>query len=136
MAKLVSWLPSIRQGRYGEFIGCSNYPKCTYIKREAIMPCPRPGCGGDITERRSGRGRVFYKCTNTDCETVYWDRPVTHPCPSCGAPFTLQKTNAQGEMYHYCADKENCGWTELPAEKRKKKDPPPSSKKRSASEAA
>ncbi len=127
---------AVRQGRYGEFIGCSNYPKCTYIKREAIMPCPRPGCGGDITERRSGRGRVFYKCTNTDCDVVYWDRPVTHPCPGCGAPFTLQKTTAQGETYHYCADKENCGWTELPAEKRKKKDTPPSSKKQSASEAA
>jgi DNA topoisomerase-1 len=127
---------AVRQGRYGEFIGCSNYPKCTYIKREAIMPCPRPGCGGDITERRSGRGRVFYKCTNTACDVVYWDKPVTHPCPSCGAPFTLQKTNAQGETYHYCADKEHCGWTELPAEKRKKKDTLPASKNPSASEAA
>lgn len=132
---------STKSGRYGEFVGCSDYPQCKYIKREVLMPCPRPSCQGGIVERKSARGRVFYKCTETACDVVYWDKPVSQPCPDCGAPITLEKTTTQGETYHYCADKENCGWSNKPAraEKRKspsKKDAAPSSTKKVASGAA
>ncbi len=113
---------AIKQGRFGQFTACSTYPKCKYVKREVVkrMACPRPGCGGDIIERKSRRGLAFYGCTNYPaCEVVYWDKPVLESCPGCAAPFTLEKTTKQGVTYRYCADKEGCGWTEAPAVARK-----------------
>lgn len=109
---------AVKHGRFGEFTACSTYPKCKYVKREVVkhMACPRPGCGGDIIERKSRRGLVFYGCTNyPDCEVVYWDKPVASPCPKCAAPFTLEKTTKRNGVHRYCADKEHCGWSEVPA---------------------
>ena len=56
----------IRNGRYGKFIACSNYPECKYIKKEEkenspqkiIMKCPK--CDGNIIERKSKKGKLFY----------------------------------------------------------------------------
>src|SRR5262245_28487182 len=57
-AKLV-----VKEGRFGAFTACSNYPKCKYIKPKTVgVPCPKPGCGGELIERRSKRGKVFYGC--------------------------------------------------------------------------
>jgi len=47
----------LRNGQYGEFVSCSGYPKCKYIKQNIIegMKCPK--CGdGDIAERKARRG--------------------------------------------------------------------------------
>ncbi|WP_456397571.1 type I DNA topoisomerase [Desulfurobacterium sp.] len=52
----------IKSGRYGRFIACSNYPKCKYTEKITYGKCPE--CGeGDIVERRSKKGRVFYGCS-------------------------------------------------------------------------
>ncbi|WP_022846308.1 type I DNA topoisomerase [Desulfurobacterium sp. TC5-1] len=52
----------IKSGRYGRFIACSNYPECKYTERITYGKCPE--CGeGDIVERRSKKGRVFYGCS-------------------------------------------------------------------------
>ena len=68
----------IRSGRYGSFIGCSNYPECKFRRRllkKVGVTCP--DCEeGDIVERRSRRGRVFYGCSRyPDCEYTTWTRP-------------------------------------------------------------
>ena len=68
----------IRSGRYGRFIGCSNYPECKFRRRllkKVGGTCP--DCEeGDIVERRSRRGRVFYGCSRyPDCEYTTWTRP-------------------------------------------------------------
>ncbi|MGZ8846762.1 MAG: DNA topoisomerase family protein, partial [Pyrinomonadaceae bacterium] len=99
-----------RQGRFGEFISCSNYPKCKYIKQETTgVKCPRPGCGGDVVVKKSRRGKVFYGCANyPKCDTVYWDKPVQEKCPQCGKPFLLEKTTKKGTT-RKCADEE-CGY--------------------------
>ncbi len=77
----------IKFGRFGEFISCSNYPECKYsrqLQKKVGVDCPR--CGGDIVERRSKRGRVFYGCgTYPACDYALWDLPVPEPCPQCGA---------------------------------------------------
>src|SRR3990172_8621527 len=53
----------IKHGRFGEFTACSNYPNCKYIKQKEVgVGCPREGCGGQIVERRSRRGKLFYGC--------------------------------------------------------------------------
>ena len=86
----------MRKSRYGEFEACSNYPKCKYIKQEekeevekkAIIPCPK--CGGNIVEKISRRGKVFYGCDNyPKCNEAYWDEPNGEYCPKCGAPLVV-----------------------------------------------
>ncbi len=97
-AKLV-----LRQGRFGEFISCSNYPKCDYVKRETIgIACPK--CkDGEIAVKKSKRGKAFYGCVNyPKCDAVYWDKPVSQPCPKCRAPFILEKTTKKEGTFRYC----------------------------------
>jgi DNA topoisomerase-1 len=76
----------VRYGRYGKFIGCTNFPECRYTEPwlERIgVKCPLDG--GDIVERRSRRGRVFYGCSNyPECDFTSWKRPLKTACPNCG----------------------------------------------------
>ncbi len=75
----------IKNGRYGRFIGCSNYPKCKYIKPFTLgIKCPE--CeDGEITEKRNKRGKYFYSCTNyPKCKFVTNFKPVAVKCPECG----------------------------------------------------
>jgi DNA topoisomerase-1 len=93
----------IRQGRFGEFTSCSNYPKCDYIKRETLgIACPKCKTG-EIAVKKSKRGKAFYGCTNyPKCDAVYWDKPVNVPCPNCNAPFLLEKTTKKEGTVRYC----------------------------------
>jgi DNA topoisomerase-1 len=98
-----------REGRFGEFISCGNYPKCKYIKPKTVgVPCPKPGCGGELIERRSKRGKVFYGCLKyPDCDFVLWNKPVPETCPQCGAPFLLEKSTKREGLVRYC-NEESC----------------------------
>jgi len=95
----------IKQGRFGEFISCSNYPECKYsrqLQTKIGVACPR--CGADLVERRSRRGRVFYGCgTFPKCNYALWDRPVPEPCPECGGLVALAQ---RGKPRKYCTE---CG---------------------------
>lgn len=86
----------IRKGKYGEFIACSNYPTCKYIKtekKEVKEICKCPNCNeGMIVEKHSKRGKVFYGCNNyPKCKTAYWDIPTGEMCPNCGKMLTEKK---------------------------------------------
>jgi DNA topoisomerase I len=78
----------VRKGKYGEFVACSNYPACKYIKVEAkketeITPCPN--CSGTIIVKKSKKGKAFYGCNNyPNCKTAYWDKPTLERCSDCG----------------------------------------------------
>jgi DNA topoisomerase-1 len=80
----------IKQGRYGKFIACSNYPDCRNTKPFVIkvgVDCPR--CGGDLVEKKTRKGRLFYGCANyPECDFASWERPVRKPCPQCGGLMT------------------------------------------------
>ena len=82
----------IRNGKYGEFTACSNYPNCKYIKKEKVPIveiCDCPNCDGKILEKKSHRGKVFYGCSNyPKCKTAYWDKPTGSVCPECGKMLT------------------------------------------------
>ena len=77
-------------GRYGKFIACSNYPECRNTKSYQIstgVACPE--CGGDLVEKRTRRGRVFYGCSSyPECEFAAWNQPLPQPCPHCGGLLT------------------------------------------------
>ena len=78
----------VRKGRYGEFVACSNYPECKYIKKEPkeekiIMVCPK--CGGNIVEKKTRKNKIFYGCNNyPKCDVALWDMPTGEKCPKCG----------------------------------------------------
>ena len=77
-----------RQGRYGEFVACSNYPECKYVKKEekqTIEVCNCLKCDGKILERKTRRGKTFYGCSNfPKCKEAFWDVPTGEKCEKCG----------------------------------------------------
>jgi DNA topoisomerase-1 len=76
----------IKFGRYGKFEACSNFPECRNARPHLVklgIACPT-GCGGELVERRTKKGRVFYGCSNyPECEWSSWKRPLHNPCPNC-----------------------------------------------------
>ncbi len=88
----------IRWGRYGKFIGCSDFPNCRYTEpwlEKIGVTCPKDG--GEIVERKTRKGRVFYGCANyPECDFTSWKRPLRTPCPDCGGLLVIaNKTTAQ-----------------------------------------
>lgn len=81
----------IREGKYGKFLGCSNFPNCNNMKKleaekvshvKVVGVCPK--CGKDVVTRRSKKGKIFYACSGyPDCDFVSWDRPTGKLCPKC-----------------------------------------------------
>lgn len=84
----------IRKGRFGKFIACSNYPECKYVKKEekvVIMKCPK--CDGNIIEKNTKKGKIFYGCDNfPKCKFALWDKPVNEFCPKCNEVL-VEKNN-------------------------------------------
>ena len=111
----------LRQGQYGEFVSCSGYPKCKYVKQNLIegMKCPK--CEkGDIAERKARRGNVFWGCTNyPKCDFTSNYKPVATKCPECGSPYLVEKTLKAG-VYLECPNKKK-GAEEEPAPKKRGK---------------
>jgi DNA topoisomerase-1 len=91
---------ALKTGRFGEFTACSNYPTCKYVKQKTIgVKCPECS-GGEITERRSRKGKTFYGCNRyPDCKFVAWAKPVAEKCPLCGSPYMVEKWLKAGAMW-------------------------------------
>jgi DNA topoisomerase I len=109
----------IKQGRFGEFTACTSYPECKYVKHKTTgVMCPNdPEKGGEIVERKSRRGKIFFGCSNyPDCDFVLWNRPVNEKCPKCGAPYLIEKTTKKHGRQILC-NNEDCDYSrseELP----------------------
>ncbi len=114
-----------RQGAYGEFVSCSGYPKCKYVKQNLIegMKCPK--CGeGDLAERRARRGNIFWGCTNyPKCDFTSNLKPVAKKCPKCGSPYLLAKTLRSG-VFLVCPNTKKTAEEEAATKKRGKKAAP------------
>ncbi|MGA8728880.1 MAG: type I DNA topoisomerase [Terracidiphilus sp.] len=112
----------LRQGAYGEFVSCSGYPKCKYVKQNLIegMKCPK--CGeGDLAERKARRGNIFWGCTNyPKCDFTSNYKPVAQPCPQCGSPYLVEKTLRSG-IYLECPNKKKAAEETGAPKKRAKK---------------
>lgn len=54
----------IKWSRRGRFISCSGYPECKYAQSITTgVKCPQPGCDGELVERKSKKGKLFYGCS-------------------------------------------------------------------------
>ncbi|HXY54200.1 MAG TPA: type I DNA topoisomerase [Nitrospirota bacterium] len=103
----------VKRGRFGKFLACSRYPECNYTQGMSTgVTCPEDG--GKIVERRSRFGKVFYSCSNYPaCKFAIWYKPVSRPCPQCGAPFLVEKYSKKTGPFIACLKKE-CGYKEEP----------------------
>ncbi len=85
----------IRNGKYGKFTACSNFPKCKYIKNEKreqveLVDCPK--CEGKIVEKKTRRGKIFYGCNSyPKCDYALWDKPTESLCPECKSITVYKK---------------------------------------------
>jgi DNA topoisomerase-1 len=104
----------IKYGRFGKFLACSGYPECKSTKpinKEIGMPCPTPDCTGQVIERRSKRGRMFYGCSRyPQCQFSSWDKPLAEKCPKCGQPYLVHKHSKKSGEQILCS-KEGCGYS-------------------------
>ena len=97
----------IREGRFGKFQACSGFPQCHNTKPLLVkigVPCPK--CGGEVTQRRTRIGRIFYGCEHyPECDFTSWDKPTTKPCPVCGKQL-LERTESNDRVKYFCSDPE------------------------------
>ncbi|QIV94970.1 type I DNA topoisomerase [Allofrancisella frigidaquae] len=101
----------IKQGRYGKFIGCSNYPTCKHMEplekpKDTGVVCPK--CNQNhIVEKKSRKGKVFYACSGfPKCKNAYWYPPIKEPCPKCNSPILLHKTTKKDGEQKACPNTE------------------------------
>jgi DNA topoisomerase-1 len=85
-----------RDGQYGEFIACSGYPKCKYVKQDLLdVPCPK--CGGEIAVRKTKRNTTFYGCTRyPKCDFTSNQLLVNETCPKCDSAYLVEVSNDEG----------------------------------------
>lgn len=115
----------IREGKYGEFRACSNFPRCTWtspLKEEkdsatqdkgSAEPCPE--CGGSVVTRDGKYGR-FRSCSNyPECE---WSAPlVVGTCPKCDGRLIERRARGQtGKMgvFWGCSNYPDCRYRQTP----------------------
>ncbi len=96
----------IRTGKFGEFLACSNFPKCRNIKSmaKAVATCPK--CGGEVFDRKTKKGDVYYACANRpkDCDFWSWEKPSEEKCPKCGNYMTEKVV--YGKLRKKCSNAE------------------------------
>jgi DNA topoisomerase-1 len=112
----------LRQGSYGEFVSCSGYPKCKYVKQNIIEGLKCPKCGvGDLAERKARRGNIFWGCTNyPKCDFTSNLKPVAEKCPECGSPYLVEKTLRSG-IFLECPNKKKAAEEEVIPKKKSSK---------------
>jgi DNA topoisomerase-1 len=105
----------IRWGKFGKFLGCSGYPECKNIQpleKPVDLGVKCPECKkGNIKERKSRWGKVFYGCDKyPECKFASWDKPMPTPCPDCESPILVEKVTKRNGRTHRCSKKE-CGYS-------------------------
>ena len=101
----------IREGKFGKFLACSNFPQCKNTrnlinKEEQIAEtgiCPK--CGKTVSAKHSKRGKLFFGCDNyPECDYIAWDLPLEIKCPQCGKNL-FKKFGANNKQTILCNNK-------------------------------
>ena len=105
----------IKRGRYGDFLACTGYPECKHTQslnggtnaKATGVKCPEKGCDGEIVEKSSKRGKIFYGCNRyPKCDFASWDKPVARACPACGNVYMVEKTTKRHGTLLVCPNPE------------------------------
>lgn len=95
-----------KQGKFGRFLACPGFPDCRNTKaivKEIGVKCP--DCGGEIIEKKTKRGKLFFGCTSfPDCSFTSWDRPTTEKCPDCGSVMFEKLTRGKKKYCPKCSE--------------------------------
>lgn len=83
----------LRNGKYGRYLRCEKYPDCDYTGSvPAEVSCPEEACSGELVEKRSRKGKLFYSCSRyPDCKYAIWNKPLDRVCPRCGFPILEER---------------------------------------------
>jgi DNA topoisomerase-1 len=110
----------LKHGPFGDFLACSGYPGCKQTQSLSIngaaksigVKCPQAGCTGELLEKTSKRGKVFFGCNRyPECSFATWDKPVARDCPACGARFLVERNTKKQGTLHMCLTPD-CGFKE------------------------
>jgi DNA topoisomerase-1 len=95
----------IRRGKYGRFVSCENYPKCNFTASVSTgVPCPEKNCDGELVEKQTKKGKVFYGCSKyPECTYALWNKPVSRKCSQCSFPLLVEKYGRSG-VYLQCPE--------------------------------
>ncbi len=110
-----------KEGRYGKFVACSNFPQCDFTKNIEIQAkgrCPKCGSGLLAHHSKKYRGKLFYTCdkkgSDPNCDFISWNLPIDgKTCPECGSYMVLKHYGKKA--YPKCSNKD------CPSNSRKKK---------------
>ena len=105
----------IKTGRFGKFLACPGYPDCKNTKPLVLKTSAKcPLCGGEVIERKSKKGYVFFGCSNwPECNFMTWDKPTEENCPQCG------KSLFKGSKGVISCLSPECGYTGKATKKKK-----------------
>lgn len=108
----------LRHSEHGDFLGCSDYPVCSYMqpisKRrnvETVLPmedlCPK--CGAKLALKR-GRFGLFVGCTSyPKCDYTYTGVEKSHlKCPLCLKGVMTQRFTRTGRLFYACSNYPEC----------------------------
>jgi DNA topoisomerase-1 len=95
----------VRQGKFGPFLGCSNFPSCRNImnmpdqqKQEGTCPL----CGKTTVVRKTKKGTTYYSCSGyPDCKFMSWDKPTGTLCPECNHHLVEKKNEIRCSHCEY-----------------------------------
>ena len=98
----------IKHGPYGEYLQCTS-ESCKHTKtllKPIGIKCPKKSCEGEIIEKRSRRGKIFYGCSEwskTKCDSAFWTKPTGENCPKCHSLLVIKQNTKQNEII--CSNK-------------------------------
>ena len=103
----------VKKGRTGRFLSCRKYPECkTALPLGIGVDCPEPDCNGEVVERSSKKGRIFFGCSRyPDCKFVAWGKPYGKSCPQCGTNHLIERYSRDGKATLNCP-KKGCSYKE------------------------
>ena len=83
----------LKEGRYGRFWACSNYPTCkSTLPFSTGLTCPREKCEGTLLEKRSKKNSTYYRCSKApECDFVAFGKLNPTPCSSCDNSYLEEK---------------------------------------------
>ncbi len=95
-----------RKSRFGEFLGCSGYPECKFIKsiQKEVTGRTCPECGRQLVYKKSAKGRQFISCSGyPECKFSSSYEPTGKMCPQCGK-YLVYKRGRGNKKYIACSN--------------------------------